>query len=133
MLLGRCRLSDKLTASFKPRHARWYGRMSIEIGRSMGGSVATSYKVVFLQISWCKSLSSDWLHQINALRMVQHNQHGPYISDTKTRLTKRSVHTARPNLEWQKWGQHNLCASSRPGTCEFPLRVDKLSQTSLHI
>ena len=35
-------LSDKLTALFKLRRARWYGAISFEIRRSMGGSVATS-------------------------------------------------------------------------------------------
>ena len=36
------RFSDKVAALFEPRHARWYGRISFEIGRSIGGSVATS-------------------------------------------------------------------------------------------
>jgi len=33
---------NKVTALFQPRHARRYDRISLEIGRSMGGSVATS-------------------------------------------------------------------------------------------
>ena len=37
-------LSDKLTALFELRHARWDGRINFETGRSMGGSVATSLK-----------------------------------------------------------------------------------------
>ena len=41
-LPDRHRLDDKLTALFEPGHARWYGRISFETGRSMGGSVATS-------------------------------------------------------------------------------------------
>jgi len=36
-LPGQCQLSDKVTTLFKPRHARRYGRISFEIGRSMGG------------------------------------------------------------------------------------------------
>jgi len=43
MLLDRCRLNDKVTALFEPRHARQYGGISFEIGRSMGGFVATSF------------------------------------------------------------------------------------------
>jgi len=35
-------LSDKVTALFELHHARRYGQISFEIGRSMGGSVATS-------------------------------------------------------------------------------------------
>jgi len=41
-LSHQCQLSDKVTVLFEPRHARRYGRISFEIGRSMGGSVATS-------------------------------------------------------------------------------------------
>jgi len=41
-LPDQCRLSDKGTALFEPRHARRYGRIRFEIGISMGGSVATS-------------------------------------------------------------------------------------------
>jgi len=41
-LPDQCQLNDKVTASFEPRHARQYGRISFEIGRTMGGSVATS-------------------------------------------------------------------------------------------
>jgi len=37
-------LSDKVTALFELRHARRYGRISFEIGRSVGSSVATSKK-----------------------------------------------------------------------------------------
>jgi len=35
-------MSDKVTGLLELRHARRYGRISFEIGRSMGGSVATS-------------------------------------------------------------------------------------------
>jgi len=35
-------LIHKVTGLFELRHARRYGRISFEIGRSMGGSVATS-------------------------------------------------------------------------------------------
>jgi len=38
----QCQLSDKVTVLFEPRHARRYGRISFEIGRSMGGSTVTS-------------------------------------------------------------------------------------------
>jgi len=35
--------SDKVTALFEPHHhARWYGAISFEIRRSMGGSAVTS-------------------------------------------------------------------------------------------
>jgi len=36
-------ISDKLTALFEPCHLRQYSRISFEIKRSIGGSVATSY------------------------------------------------------------------------------------------
>jgi len=36
-------LTDKLTALFEQRHARRYGQVTFEIGRSIGGSVATFY------------------------------------------------------------------------------------------
>ena len=41
-LPDQCQLSDKVMALFELRHARRYGQISFEIGRSMGGSVATS-------------------------------------------------------------------------------------------
>jgi len=41
-LPDQCRLSDKVTALFEPRHARRYGQICFEIERPMGGSVATS-------------------------------------------------------------------------------------------
>jgi len=50
MLPGRRRLSDTLTALFKPRHARQYGGISFELRRSMGGSVATSIKICKTQL-----------------------------------------------------------------------------------
>jgi len=36
------RWSDKVAGLFETHQARWYGRISFEIGRSKGGSVATS-------------------------------------------------------------------------------------------
>jgi len=36
-LPDQCQLSDKMTTLFEPRHARQYGQISFEIGRSMGG------------------------------------------------------------------------------------------------
>jgi len=41
-LPDQCQLSDKVTALFEMRHGRRYDRISFEIGRSMGGSVAIS-------------------------------------------------------------------------------------------
>ena len=41
-LPDQCQMSDKVTGLLELRHARRYGRISFEIGRSMGGSVATS-------------------------------------------------------------------------------------------
>jgi len=41
-LPDQCQLSDKVTALLELRHARWYGRINFEIGRSMDGSIATS-------------------------------------------------------------------------------------------
>jgi len=59
MLLDRCRLNDKVTALFEPRHARQYGGISFEIGRSMGGFVATSFNdwinISATFASWCQS------------------------------------------------------------------------------
>jgi len=38
----QCWSNDKLTALFEQRHWRRYGCISFKMGRSMGGSVATS-------------------------------------------------------------------------------------------
>jgi len=41
-LPDQCRLNDKATTLFEPSRAMRYGRISFEIGKSIGGSVATS-------------------------------------------------------------------------------------------
>jgi len=55
VLSGGCHLSDRLTASFGPRHARWYSGISFEI-RSMGSSIATSWKLWVWNVFLCLSL-----------------------------------------------------------------------------
>jgi len=50
-LPDQCQLSDKVTALFEPRHARRYGRISFQIGRSMGGWFGSYFQVTTLKFS----------------------------------------------------------------------------------